>query len=118
MKTISQYREDIAALMQKIGDMDAKCIAENRDPKPEELELKTEMMNKVDATRKVVEAAERQEVMAKELTAPASALTIPDGAKIIPGADRAGKDTFLSFGEQLVAVMQAGMQGGVVDPRL
>ena len=118
MKTISQYREEIAALMQKIGDMDAKCIAENRDPTEEELNLKAIMMDKIDATRKVVEAQERQEKMAKELTAPAAALTVPDGARIIASPDRAGKDTFLSFGEQLVAVMQAGMPGGLVDPRL
>ncbi len=118
MKTISQYREDIANLMKKIGDMDAKCIAENRDPTEEELNLKTEMMNKVDATRKVIEAAERQEVMATELAAPAKPLTVPDGAKITASPDRAGKDTFLSFGEQLVAVMQAGRPGGIVDPRL
>ena len=118
MKTISQYRDDIAALMKKIGDMDAKCIAENRDPTDEELNLKTEMMNKVAATRKIVEAQERQEVMAQELAAPASALTVADGTKIIAAPARAGKDTFLSFGEQLVAVMNAGMQGGVVDPRL
>lgn len=118
MKTITQYREDIAALMTKIGDMDAKCIAENRDPTEEELTLKTEMMNKVDATRKVVEAQERQEVMAKELAAPGTALTVAEGAKISAGANRAGKDTFLSFGEQLVAVRQAGLQGGHVDPRL
>lgn len=118
MKTISQYREDIAALMKKIGDMDAKCMAENRDPTEEELNLKSEIMNKVDATRKVVEAAERQEAMAKELATPGTPLTVSDDAKIIAGADRAGKDTFLSFGEQLVAVMNAGQPGGVVDPRL
>ena len=118
MKTISQYREDIANLMKKIGVMDAKCIAENRDPTEEELNLKTEMMNKVDATRKVIEAAERQEVMATELAAPARALTVPDGAKIIASPGRAGKDTFLSLGENLVAIMQAGIHGGAVDPRL
>ena len=118
MKTISQYREDIAALMKKTGDMDAKCIAENRDPTPEELKLKTEIMDKVAATRKIVEAQERQEVMATELAAPATALTVPNGTKISVGADRAGKDTFLSFGEQLVAVRQAGIPGGAVDPRL
>ena len=31
MKTITQYREDIGALMKKAADIDAKCIAENRD---------------------------------------------------------------------------------------
>ena len=118
MKTISQYREDVAALMTKIGDMDAKCIAENRDPTKEELTLKTEMMNKVDATREVIKAAERQEALATELATPAAPLTVVDGARIDTGGNRAGKDTFLSFGEQLVAVMNAGMQGGVVDPRL
>lgn len=118
MKTVTQYRDDIAALMKKIGDMDAKCIAENRDPTEEELNLKTEMMNKVATTRKIVEAQERQEVMATELAAPTTALTVADGVRISGGADRAGKDTFLSLGENLVAIMQAGIRGGAVDPRL
>lgn len=118
MKTITQYREDIAALMQKIGEMDAKCIAENRDPTEEELNLKAEIMDKVAATRKIVEGQERQETMAQELAAPATPLTIPDGTKIIASPDRAGKDTFLTLGEQMAAVMNAGMPGGHVDPRL
>jgi len=118
MKTITQYREDIAALMRKIGDIDAKCIAENRDPTEEELVLKTEMMNRVDATRKVVEAQERQEQMASELAAPQSALTVPNTAKIEVGKDRAEKDRFLSLGEQLAAIINAGRPGGTVDPRL
>ena len=118
MKTITQYREDVAALMQKIGDMDAKCIAENRDPTDEELTLKTEMMNKVDATRDVIKAAERQEALATELAAPAAPLTVPDGTRIIASPDRAGKDTFLSFDENMMSVMNAARPGGVVDPRL
>jgi len=118
MKTITQYREDVAALMKKIGDMDAKCIAENRDPTEEELNLKTEMMNKVDATREVIKAAERQEALAGELATSATPLTVVDNAKISPGSDRAGKDTFLSLGENLVAIMRAGIPGGAIDPRL
>lgn len=118
MKTITQYREDIAALMKKIGDMDAKCVTENRDPTDEEVDLKTKMMDEVKRVQKVVEAQERQEVMAKELAAPGTPMTVVDGAKITANAARAGKDTFLSFGEQLVAVRQAALSGGHIDPRL
>ncbi len=118
MKTVTQYRDDIAALMKKIGDMDAKCIAENRDPTEEELNLKAEIMDKVAATRKIVEGQERQEVLATELATPASALTVADGARIIASPDRARKDTFISFDEQLMAVKNAFNPSGVIDPRL
>ncbi len=117
MKTITQYREDIADLMKKIGDIDAKCIADNRDPLPEELTLKTEMMNRVGAIRDVVETQERQEKIVAELASPAIPLTVPDNAKITINTDRQ-KDTFLTFGEQLAAVKNAARHGGSVDPRL
>ncbi len=118
MKTITQYRQDIADLMKKVGDINAKCIAEGRDPTDEELKLKTEMMDRVDATLRVVENEERKEKMVTDLAAPQNVLTVPNNATVIVGNDRASKDTFLSFGEQLAAVKNAARQGGSVDPRL
>jgi hypothetical protein len=50
MKTISQYREDIAALMKKAADMAAKATVENRDLTDGELSIKNEMMDTVEPT--------------------------------------------------------------------
>ena len=115
MKTISQYREDIANLMKKAGDIDAKCIAENREPSEQELAIKNEMLDAIDGYRTIIATQERQERVLKELEAPASAVSRPG---IILPADRANKDNFPTFGAQMSAVMRAGVPGGSVDPRL
>ncbi len=120
MKTLTQYREEIAALMKKIGDMDAKCISDNRNPTDEELNLKTEILNKVDELHRIVEGQERQEKTQKLLETPAPAATkpIPSTPGIKVGIDRAEKDRFASPGEQFMAIKNAGMPGGQIDPRL
>lgn len=115
MKTITQYREDIARLVKKVGDIDAKCIAENRDPTDSEIALKTELMDGIDELRKIVLIQERQERMITELAAPANPPMTVKGIKV---ENREEKDKFTSFGQQMVAVMRAGIPGGNVDPRL
>lgn len=114
MKTISKYQEDIKALMKKAGDIDAKCINENRDPIEAELTLQNEIMDTVDEYRNIIKAMERREKMEKEMESPENTLTLPKNAKI----EVREKDTFKSLGGQLAAVMRAGCPGGTVDPRL
>jgi len=117
MKTLTQYREDIARFMKKAGDIDAKCVAENRDPSESELALKNELMDGVEELRRIVMAQERQERMQTILDAPTGPpLTQPGPAKTTQ--EERNKDRFGTFGEQLAAVMRAGMPGGHVDPRL
>ena len=118
MKTVTQYGEDIADLMTKMGDIDAKCIAEHRDPTNEEVDLQAKMMDEVNRLQKIKESQERKETMAKGLAASATPLTVIDGAKISGGIDRASKDTFKSFEENLMAVKNAFNPSGIVDPRL
>jgi len=120
MKTVTQYREDIASLMKKIGDIDAKCIAENRDPTEEETALKSEMMNKIDKTRIDVDALVRQEKIVAELSAPISAPETKPAPQNSKGSGIVvrDKDRFATLGEQLSAVINAGKPGGMVDPRL
>lgn len=117
MKTLEQYREDIKNLMKKTADIDAKAVAENREHTEAELALKNEIMDTVDDLRKIVSTQERQERISAALEKPEPALTRqrnPAGAVAI--VDRQQK--FGSFGEQMSAVMRAGMPGGSVDPRL
>ncbi len=118
MKTINQYKEDIANLMKKSGDIDARCIAENRDITEAELSLKNELMDTVDEYRKIVAAMERQEKIQKELDTVPAPVTMQKKTKIEVGDDRATKEKFPTFGAYLAAVMNAGLPGGTVDPRL
>ena len=117
MKTITQYREDIANLMKKVADIDAQCIAENRDTNPKEVETKTDIFDRVRELKTIIESMEEQESIVGELEKPRTALTLPDNAKI-ETTDSRSKDKFNSFGEQMAAVMHAGSPGGMVDPRL
>ena len=119
MKTISTYKEDIKNLMKKSGDIDAQAIAENRELTEAELALKNEILDTVEETQKIVVTLERQERMTALFEKPEAPQTTPKGkVKIEVGDDRATKDKFSSFGQQLFAVINAGCAGGHVDPRL
>ncbi len=115
MKTISQYREDITALMKKAADMDAKATVENRDLTDGELSIKNEMMDTVEDYRRTVATLERQQRIADALEKPEAVQSIEKKREIAAQTER---DRFPSFGAQLAAVMRAGQPGGVVDPRL
>jgi len=117
MKTLTQYREDIKNLMKKVADIDTKCVAEGREITEAELALKNEMLDTVEDVRKITVAMERQERISRDLEKPEGSMTVPDNAKIEVSDTRA-KDKFGSFGQQLAAVMRAGVPGGHVDPRL
>ena len=121
MKTVTQYKEDIKALMKKAADIDAKCVAENRDPNEAELTLQNEIMDTVKEYQTIINTKERQERIAAELETPDVPLTQPKTTK--KAGERTAitirdKDKFSSFGEQMAAVMVAGSPGGVTDPRL
>jgi len=121
MKTLSQYREDIKNLMKKAADIDAKCVAENREITEGELALKNEMLDTVEDINKIVAAMARQDRIARALEAPEPAQTNPGPVKAsggVVGIDRASKDRFASFGEQMAAVMRAGLPNAHVDARL
>ncbi len=119
MKTISQYKEDIKALMKKSADIDAQCVNENREPTESELTIKNELLDTAEEFRRIVQTQERQERMN-------NALAQTDGPETLPRtttnsrttAPKRDKDRFNSFGEQMAAVMHAGIPGGNVDPRL
>jgi HK97 family phage major capsid protein len=118
MKTISGYREDLARLVKKVGDIDAKLVAEGRDPSETEIKLKTELMDNVDELQTIIATQERQERMTASLAATPAPITrpTPQGHARPEGAEK--KDKFLSFGEQMAAVMRAGLPNGHTDPRL
>ena len=121
MKTLTQYRENIKNLMKKAADIDAKCVAENREITEAELALKNEMLDTVEDINKIVAAMARQDRIQRNLDEPEPAQTQPGPARasgVVVGIDRASKDRFASFGEQMAAVLRAARPGASVDPRL
>jgi hypothetical protein len=117
MKTITQYREDVKYLTTKIGDMKATCIAENRDPLPEEIEHMNALMTDIEELGRIISAMEREEKINARLSEPQKAVTRENTIKD-PQKEVREKDRFNSLGEQLAAVVVAGKPGGKIDPRL
>jgi HK97 family phage major capsid protein len=117
MRTVTQYREEIARLVKKVGDVDAKCISENRDPSEHEIKMKNDLMVGIEELRSIVTTQERQEKLVSELNEPTAQPASRPRPQSAPPEERK-KDRFASFGEQMAAVMRAGMRGGTVDPRL
>jgi HK97 family phage major capsid protein len=123
MKTITQYRDEINALKKKIADIDAKAISENRDLSVEELDLKNEMFDQIKYLNYTISTLESQEQIINSIEAPQAPKTIEKkqaqstNKPYIQVNDRR-QDRFNSFGEQLAAVMKAGVPGGKIDPRL
>lgn len=120
MKTIAQYKEDIAALMKKIEDIDSQCQLEARDYTQEERDLKNEIMDTIQEYTENIETIERQ----NRIKAAIDSVSEPQ-TRVQPGnqGDRPRievneRETFPTFGDQMVAVMNAGRPGGSVDPRL
>ncbi len=119
MKTVSQYKEDIKALMDKANAMDAQCVNENRDPNSAELTIQKEILDTVQEYQDIVKTLERKERMQSSLEKPDKPLTKP-----APESNRGhgitirDKEKFASFGEQIVSIINAGRPGGSVDPRL
>lgn len=120
MKTISQYKEDIKALMKKAADIDAQCVNENREPNSAELVLKNEILDTVNEYQDIVKTMERQERITKDLDAPEPRQTKPAPMKAVSDmhTDSRSKERFNSLGEQLAAIITAGKRNGHVDPRL
>jgi len=122
MKTITQYRDDISKMLKKAEDIDTKAISESRDLTEGELALKNELLDSIEETEKIVATMERQERVKKHLEDPPEAATRPKPRKADPDIempeDSRAKDRFASFGQQMAAVMRAGVPGGHVDPRL
>lgn len=121
MKTISQYREDIKDLMDKSAAIDARAQAESRDLTEAEVSHKGKLLDKVEELQGSVAVLERQERLHASLEVPEAetrraAKTVTPGLEV--GQDRATLERFTSFGQQLMAVRNADIPGGQVDPRL
>jgi HK97 family phage major capsid protein len=115
MKTIGQYRTEVKALMDQVHQMDAQATAENRDLSTSELTIKNEIMDTVEEYTNTINTLDRQDRIANMIAKPGDRKTVD--TTLQPPA-RPDKEKFNSLGQQLIAVVNAGRQGGSIDPRL
>jgi HK97 family phage major capsid protein len=116
MKTLTQLREEVKALLDKSDAIDVQATHQNRSLSDEELAYKKEVFATVEGIHKEIETREWGERIKNDLATPATPKTVerrPAGSIVVKD-----KDKFASKGEFLVAVMKAGCPGGPVDPRL
>lgn len=133
MKTIEQYQEDISALWKKAGEVDARCVNQQRDPTDDELNYKKDLFEEIERLKKIVETAQRQDNIKDMVTNPAKAQTKPapknhnppqgngkefKGDRVEFPEDSRHKRPFNSLGEQLACVVAAASPNKHVDPRL
>jgi len=121
MKTITEYQSDIGELMRKLEDLNTVLIHENRDPSDEETRLRNEIMDRVKKVRVIVNSMEREQSLKTDLEKPVHDPIKPEvneNRSSITMPDQGRRDSFGSFGEQLIAVMNAGLPERRVDPRL
>lgn len=117
MKTITQMREEIKALMDNLETMRTRCVQEGREPSDEERNQATGILNQVDSLEANITLEMRREETVERLAKPQ---TSPIKSNPMGGndPDRGKKDQFGSPGEFLLAVMRAASPQPYVDPRL
>jgi HK97 family phage major capsid protein len=119
MKTITQMREEITKIMEDLGKQKALLESEDREPTSEERARAHDFLSRVDELKENIEMEERIRATADSLAEPEVEPTKPEvRTSAIPKAEQEKRDSFLSFGEQLMAVARASMPGERIDRRL
>jgi len=117
MKTLEWYLSKIKDLDKQLSDMRELCVRENRDPIPDEIKRGKEIVAEIKEVEAIVEYETESRATHDRVNAPAEkAVTKPDPAKVPKSPDK--RDKFLSLGDQMQAIMRAGIPGQNVDPRL
>lgn len=117
MKTITQYREDVKALMQRVDDLHAKATNENRNLIAEEVEYLKEVNGEIASLTDMIKTMEESEKLRASLKTTEAPQTV-EMKRPAMSTQIKDKEKFRSFGEQIAAVINAGRPGGHVDPRL
>lgn len=119
MKTITEYRERLGELNKKLGDIRQLCIHEKRDPSVDEIDLMNDVMDEMENLEKLIDTMQRSQGAHDRVQAGSRGRSLEgDGDLDKRNKEQKKKDQFGSFGEQLAAVMRAGIPDGSVDPRL
>jgi HK97 family phage major capsid protein len=118
MKTISQYRDDIKALMKRAADIQVKAEAEKRNLTVDEVAAIKDLNSEVKKLSDMVSAMEENESLRIAMEAPSAPMTVEKRLTISQVQNDRSGDRFKSLGEQMLAVVNAGSPERKVDPRL
>ena len=120
MKTMEQYRRDIEALDDKIGKLKAKATTQNRDLSMEEIDVIDTMVQQIKKIHRSISVLESAQSIHNVIGEPTDRSTVVGDDNQGHGfTSREMKEgTFTNIGEQMAAVVRAGMPGGTIDPRL
>jgi len=117
--TITKMREEIEALNKELTTKMVAIQTENRRPDEEERAWGTKKMEQIHDLEDNIKFQERLDRTEERLLRPQDEPTKPDpGNYSVPRVVQEKNDRFMTFGEQLQAVIRAGSPGGFVDPRL
>ena len=114
MKTASFYKELLDKLDKELGAMRQLCIAENRDPVMEEIKRGKEILKQIEETEEILDLVVKADDAHARMAKPAE----PPKTQVQPNKPEENRDKFVSFGDQMQAVMRAGIPQGQIDPRL
>jgi len=119
MRTKTEYQDRIKQLFDQVNGLDEKATIENRDLSANELVIKSEAMDKIEEYKSFIDTMDRQERLQAAMNKPEAPASKPRPARQVEvSAPNASKEKFNTFGQQLHAIMKAGLPGGHVDPRL
>ena len=110
MKTEVELKKDIDILAGKLGDMRSRCVSEDRNPSPEEIERGNEICDEIEALEQNLALEQRTNGTLDRLK---EASEKPERTQLDTAKDekRDKRNHFASNGEFFQAVMRAGMVG-------
>ena len=117
MKTLTQYREDVKSLIQRVDDIQNKATSENRNLTTDEVEYLKEVNGEIASLTDMIKTVEESDKLRAVLTTPDRPQTV-EAKRPAMSVQVKDKEKFRTIGEQMSAVMRAGMPGGHIDPRL
>lgn len=116
--TISKMRDEIESLNTTLKKKMVSIQGENRRPNNEERAWAKDILNQIDDLEDNIRFQERMDRTEERLNEPVDEPTKPEPNYSIPKEQQEKNDRFMTFGEQLHAIVKAGSPGGYVDPRL
>jgi len=122
MKTVTEYKERLGDLNERLAEIKTNCVHESRDPKIEEVDVMNEIMDEMLVVEQLITTLERSDrtthrvSVGRSITQEVAEVNDTNNATAVKAQEN--KDRFGSFGEQLAAVMRAGTPNGHMDPRL
>ena len=115
MKTLTQYREDVKSLIQRVDDIQNKATSENRNLTTDEVEYLKEVNGEIASLTDMIKTVEESDKLRAVLTTPDRPQTV-EAKRPAMSVQVKDKEKFRTIGEQMSAVMRAGRRSHHMRP--